>query len=76
MSITIEKGVEIHASLREPGRQNPKVVEVSGMQPGDSFVLENGDHKLLGSYTYAMGRAGFKAATRKVEGGVRVWRTA
>lgn len=46
----------------------------SEMSAGDSFFVADGDNKVVSASCAAGRRLGRKFSTRKVEGGVRVWR--
>jgi hypothetical protein len=65
----IEKGIPV------PRRGTARTYPFHEMEVGDSFFVKDGNANYIGGaarqYAHHTGR---KYATRKVEGGVRVWR--
>lgn len=73
MELKIEKGVPLppKASAR------PRNAIYYRMEVGDSVLVPNRVHdRVASTVSYVAKTTGFKFATRKVEGGIRVWRTA
>lgn len=58
------------------GPQNPRWIDmVRAMKVGDSFLMPDKiPNEASGYISYWKQTTGFSFATRKVEGGVRVWR--
>jgi len=72
-AIEIEKNVPIPSLKRATGVS----VAMAQMEVGDSiFCKDKTSSTLAGSITYSKRKTGNKFATRSVDGGVRVWRTA
>ena len=69
--IKIEKGVPI-----EPSHRAKTVYPWRDMEVGDSFFTERAQSVVTNARTNATRKTGFKFATRKVDGGTRVWRVA
>ena len=73
MTFEIEKGVPLIAAHRT----RPEKYPWTKMNVGDSFFVPGVSiQTMVGSATPAGRRHGRKYTTRKVEGGVRVWRIA
>jgi hypothetical protein len=71
--------IEKNIPIPEPGRNGPSSrFPFENMEPGDSFLVETKDHKKMKqiqNLAYKCGpRYRMKFATRKVDGGMRVWR--
>ena len=64
----IDKGVPL------PGKCTKYPWEQMGI--GDSFFVKNGNQARVGASATNAARFGKKFTTRKVDGGVRVWRVA
>ena len=80
MTITIEKNIPVPATIRN-GRQ-PSLPS-GDLEVGDSFLLPASTkeeflqvRRRINSSTASWVKKGRKFATRSVEGGLRVWRTA
>ena len=69
--IKIEKGIPIP----QQGSQNIKW-PFGELEVGDSFVMKGKDKPTVASYvSYWRRKTGWGFATRRVEGGTRIWRT-
>jgi hypothetical protein len=71
MDYVIEDGIEIPKPRR--GRKGEKY-PLSRLLVGQSFFVAGQEKSFLGSIARSNKYAGKKFITRKVEGGVRVWR--
>jgi hypothetical protein len=69
MSITIEHGIK----PRPYGYQDPKY-PFREMAVGDSFFYHNPRQIRVAAAMFAKRHPGYKFTTRKVDGGIRVWR--
>jgi len=73
MEIKIEKGIPIPIPAGRQGaqRKNP----FDEMEIGDSFLVAEEKIRTVRSLaSFAKKKSGMKVATRKVDGGFRVWR--
>lgn len=66
----IERGVSI-----PPDRRGAAIYPFGEMAPGDSFLAPNGANAIRAAHGYGK-RHGQRFTSRKVEGGVRIWRIA
>ena len=73
MTIQVETGIPAPLEARHGQREYP-IVE---MDVGQSFLVPNGNPNSIAASACRFGRQlGRKYRTAKVQGGVRVWRTA
>lgn len=66
----IERGIPIPP---KGGERTGLTATLRALDVGDSFLIANEKERLRALHFAS--RAGVKIATRKVEGGIRVWRT-
>jgi hypothetical protein len=72
----IETGIAIPSATRYKGGRKPKY-PFAELKVGESFLVPNKTTDKFGAtVTLARKRTGMNFATRNVEGGVRIWRTA
>lgn len=69
MTITIKQGIPM------PQAESPIRAALRDMEIGDSFDLTTGERN-KGALNAAAKRVGISITTRKIDGGIRVWRTA
>ncbi len=76
MQIVIEKNIPIpRIDHSGRGRQlSDFTLALLSMEVGDSFVTDRPNSKMSGFFVFARKKKGFRFCTRKVEGGIRVWR--
>lgn len=79
MSLVIEKGIPLLA--KSTGKATSAIGDaVRKLEVGDSFLIPAEDktpkHRAIHAYFKAEVKRGKKFATRQVDGGIRVWRTA
>jgi len=66
----IDKGVQLSHKPRQ------YVYPYNDMELGDSFFVPNGKMPTVNAANYrAFKRLGWKFSARKIDGGIRVWRT-
>jgi hypothetical protein len=79
----IESGIPLPATTRIGAGRKGSKYPFASMETGTSFFVEDGDEPVkdstlrsaIGAFNKSNPDSGRKFAVRKVEGGVRVWRT-
>lgn len=69
--------IKIDKGMPMPKSKSEKKYPFREMEIGDSFFEEEVNRRLLASYASELGKKiGMKFSIRRVDGGIRVWRTA